>query len=469
MSRRHSLHRPRASRLALIVAAGLFAAPSLAADLGGAKPEAAAPAADAAAQPSIATSLPPALATLGGLRPWLSDRGVTFQLNYIGEVLGDVSGGMRRGAIYDGRLELVIDVDLEKAAGWKGGALHANAYQIHGDGLSRDYVGNLLPVSNIEALPTTRLYEAWFEQKFAGDKVALRIGQLGADTEFITSTYAGLFINGTFGWPGITAVDLPSGGPAYPLATPGARLALTPNANTTLLFGLFDGNPAGPGTNDPQQRNRYGLNFRLSDAPLAIAEGQLKYGAADGPVLPGTVKLGIWQHFGKFDDLRTAADGTPLVTDGTPAQHRGDTGVYGVVDQQVWHLPGGDADKGLGVFARAGFAPSNRNVVDFYLDTGLNFNGVIASRPDDSFGIGFAYAHISDAAHDFDVYNANVARDYEAVIEATYQAQIVPGWSVQPNVQYIFHPGGHTANAYSPVGAPIKDALVVGVRTSIKY
>ena len=355
------------------------------------------------------------------------------------------------------------------AAGWKGAILHANAYQIHGDGLSRDYVGNLLPVSNIEALPTTRLYEAWFEQKFAGDKVALRIGQLGADTEFITSTYAGLFINGTFGWPGITAVDLPSGGPAYPLATPGARLALTPNANTTLLFGLFDGNPAGPGTNDPQQRNRYGLNFRLSDAPLAIAEGQLKYGAADGPVLPGTVKLGIWQHFGKFDDLRTAADGTPLVTDGTPAQHRGDTGVYGVVDQQVWHLPGGDADKGLGVFARAGFAPSNRNVVDFYLDTGLNFNGVIASRPDDSFGIGFAYAHISDAAHDFDVYNANVARDYEAVIEATYQAQIVPGWSVQPNVQYIFHPGGHTANAYSPVGAPIKDALVVGVRTSIKY
>ena len=198
------------------------------------------------ASPSIATSLPPTLATVGGLRPLLADRGVTFQLNYIGESLADAVGGTRRGAIYDGRLEVVVTADLEKALGWTGATVQANGYQIQGRGLSGAYIGNLLTVSNIEALPTTRLYEAWIEQKFGG-LAAVRVGQLAADTEFFTSGGAGLFINGAFGWPGIFAVDLPSGGPAYPLATPGVRLSLTPTPNATLLIGLYDGDPAGPG------------------------------------------------------------------------------------------------------------------------------------------------------------------------------------------------------------------------------
>jgi porin len=42
-----------------------------------------------------------------------------------------------------------------------------------------------LDVSGIEALPSTRLYEAWFERKW-GTHLALRAGQLAADTEFMT-------------------------------------------------------------------------------------------------------------------------------------------------------------------------------------------------------------------------------------------------------------------------------------------
>jgi porin len=49
---------------------------------------------------------------------------------------------------------------------------------------------NYLDVSGIEAIPTTRLYEVWFEQKWNGDKIAIRAGQLAADSEFATSKYA---------------------------------------------------------------------------------------------------------------------------------------------------------------------------------------------------------------------------------------------------------------------------------------
>ena len=52
----------------------------------------------------------------------------------------------------------------------------------------------------------------------------VKIGQIAADQEIMVTQYGGLFINATFGWPALPTADLPSGGPAYPLATPGTRL-----------------------------------------------------------------------------------------------------------------------------------------------------------------------------------------------------------------------------------------------------
>src|SRR3954447_22129381 len=106
-----------------------------------------------------------------------------------------------------------------KLVGWEGGAVHFNTFAIHGRGLSRYNLNNILTASDIEALSTYRLSELWYEHRFF-DKIYIRAGQLAADQEFLTSKLAGLFINGTFGWPGITGVDLPSGGPAFPSRRP---------------------------------------------------------------------------------------------------------------------------------------------------------------------------------------------------------------------------------------------------------
>src|SRR6201986_3384827 len=118
---------------------------------------------------------------------------------------------------------------------------------------------NFMVVSGIEALPTTRLYEAWFEQKW-GTKLALRAGQLAADTEFMTAKYTDVFINASLGWPAGLSLNMPSGGPSPPLATLGTRLRADVSDHLSLLGAVFDGNAAGPGINDPQLRDRYGLN-----------------------------------------------------------------------------------------------------------------------------------------------------------------------------------------------------------------
>jgi len=53
-------------------------------------------------------------------------------------------------------------------------------------------------VSGIEALPSMRLYEIWFEQKW-GNTLSLRAGQLAADTEFINAKYTDVFTNASMG------------------------------------------------------------------------------------------------------------------------------------------------------------------------------------------------------------------------------------------------------------------------------
>jgi porin len=430
--------------------------------------------------PSIVTALP-IFADIATYRQQLYDqRGVQYQFNYIGDGQANLSGGVRRGAIYTGRLETVFEADLGKLVGWEGGAVHFNTFAIHGRGLSRYNLLNILTASDIEALSTVRLSEAWYEHRFADNKVYVRVGQLAAEQEFLTSKLAGLFINGTFGWPDITGVDLPSGGPAYPFAAPGARLKLMPTDNITLLAAVFDGDPAGPGPDDPQRRNRFGVNFRLRDPPLFITEAQLKYGSVkEGWILPGTIKFGAWNHLGRFNDLRLSSEGISTAdptSSGIPLRRRGNDGIYGVIDQMIYHVPGADEDKGIGVFTRISGSPADRNLISFYVDAGLNFTGIIPGRPDDTFGVAVAYARFSPTASLLDqetnFFNMTVApiRNYEAVIEATYEARIMTGWSIQPNFQYIFHPGGNIPNPNDPAGVnAIHNAAVVGLRSTIRF
>ena len=306
------------------------------------------------APPSIADSIPE-LASISAFKKQLADKGIGVQLNYIGDAFRKMTGGDQRSA-YDGRLELAIDADMEKLFGIQGGAFHTNGYWITGGGLTGNFVRSLMPVTNSEALVTVRLFELWYEQKFFDDKVALRFGQLAADTEFLLSKYGALFVNGTYGWPALTAANLPAGGPAYPLATPGARLKLGGDSDPfNVLLAAYNGDPAGKNClGNSQKCNAYGTTFALDTSPLAIQEIQYRYNQAkDAQGLAGTIKLGSYQHFGSFIDLHDDVGGLPIALTGNdPGRIRGNWGLYGVWDQQILKLAA-DGSKSVGFFVRA--------------------------------------------------------------------------------------------------------------------
>jgi porin len=414
---------------------------------------------------SFLTKVGPGWASLGGLRPALAKGGIAISGTYYGEAFVN-SGGFNQGGKYDGVLDLALDADMSKLGFWKGLCFHTNGFQIHGQSITASNIGSLMPVSSLEATPATRLFELWLEQHMFNDKLAVKVGQLAADTEFVLSEGGGFFLNGTWGWPSITAADLPSGGPAYPLATPGVRVAVTPNDATQLLIGVYNGDPAPPcASDDPQVCNNDGLDFELDDPALLMVEGAYKYNQER---LAGTIKVGGWNHFGTFEDQRFSAGGNLIAVTGQPGRPIDDDwGLYIIVDQLLWRVPGSEDPKGVGVFARFIGAPEDQNLVDFYFDGGFTFSGMIKSRPDDSFAIGFAYTGISDQVSGFDIDSGlPVARNYEALLEICYTMQLTTGWTIQPDFQYFWQPGGNVTNDNGKV---IENAAVFGARTAISF
>jgi porin len=415
----------------------------------------------------------------GGVRKQWEDAGVAFGITDVSETLSNPTGGVRQLSIYQGLLDASLNLDLDKLLTWPDATFYIDGYWISGEGLSRNAIGNLLAVSSIEALASTRLHDMWLQQEFIDHQASMRVGQIAIDDEFYISRYSAGFVNSTFGCPDILSTDLPSGGPCYPFAVPGARLRAAPTSDLTLSSAVFNGNPAPPGPGDPQVRNSSGTNFLIGEGGwLAIAE--LAYAFDEQPVSSTTlsdVKLGAWYHSADFPDLSRDTLGRSLAdpaSNGVPATHHGNFGPYLIVDKMLWRRPD-TATQGLAAFLRVGYAPPDRNLISLEVDAGLTFKGLFPDRELDVLGAGVSYGRIGDARRldrDEILFTGieRPVRDYETVLEITYEARIAPWWLLQPDLQLVFHPGGFTsAPPPAPVGQPIPNALVIGIRSGITF
>src|SRR6266853_7594 len=150
-------------------------------------------------------------------RDKLKEFGITFEPQEQSEVWGNLTGGGRRATSYNGLTIAKLEVDLDKAVGWSGAEFVVSALDIHGHGPTQSLVGNRQIVSSIEATPSIKLSDLWLDQSLLDNRLSVRVGQEGADGELMITQYGALFVNASFGFPGMAAADLPSGAPAYPL------------------------------------------------------------------------------------------------------------------------------------------------------------------------------------------------------------------------------------------------------------
>jgi porin len=426
------------------------------------------------------------LGDMGGIRPFLSKYGMTLSIQETSEVLGNLTGGVNKGFEYDGLTQMVLQMDTQRAFGWYGGTFNVSGLQIHGRDLSSDNLDTLQTASGIEADRSSRLWELWYDQKFLKeDRLDVKIGQQSLDQEFMVSQNALLFVNTMFGWPMLPSADLPGGGPAYPLSALGVRFRLRPTDSITILAGVFNGSPvSNNNVADAQAEDDTGTSFPLNGGALAIGEIQYSYPAlgsmvyGDKPPLSGTYKLGFWYDTEDFADQEYDNSGLSLAnpsSTGTPLNHQGDYAFYGVADQMLWSDPNDeDADRTINFFARAMGAPEeDRNLIDVSTNAGFTFHEPIPHRGDDTAGIGMGYAKVGDGAVDLDKDTNSLngtsfpVQSSEEFVEATYQYQLTPWCQLQPDVQYVFNPGGGIPNPNT--GQRIKDELVLGIRTNILF
>jgi porin len=428
------------------------------------------------------------LGDMGGLRPFLSKYGLSLTIQETSEVLGNVTGGVSKGFEYDGLTQMVLQMDTQRAFGWYGGTFNISGLQIHGRDVSSDNLDTLQTASGIEADRSSRLWEVWYDQKFLKeDRLDVKIGQQSLDQEFIVSQNALLFVNTMFGWPMLPSADLPGGGPAYPLSAPGVRFRLRPTDSLTVLAGVFNGSPVyNNNVDDPQAENATGTSFPLNGGALAIGELQYTIPALgsmvynDKPPLSGTYKLGFWYDTEDFADEQYDNTNLSLASPnskGAPLNHHGDYAFYGVVDQVIWNDPSDeDADRTLNFFVRAmGTPDEDRNLIDVSTNAGFTFHEPFPHRGDDTAGIGMGYAKVGNGVIDLDKemnsFNGTSfpVQSSEEFVEATYQYQLTPWWQVQPDIQYVFNPGGGIPNPNSSTGQRVKDELVLGIRTNILF
>lgn len=219
---------------------------------------------------------------------------------------------------------------------------------------------------------------------------------------------------------------------------------------------VFQGNPFA------QNANRYGFRWDLSASNGYFSIHELNFRVNQGSAsnnLPGTFKIGGW-----FD---TAPD--PNANSAQPWNY----GFYFVADQMLYRVadsnfvPVADdkgqqptaaspTNKGLGIFTHIGFSPQTSSFINFYIDGGLSYKGLIPTRDNDVVGMTVAYGHLSNNPQD------NEERSnpgYEIVLEATYQMELTPWLSLQPDVQYVIHPSG----------TDIANALVLGAQATVSF
>ena len=248
-------------------------------------------------------------------------------------------------------------------------------------------------------MPTTRLSEVWLEQKFANGKASIRVGQLAADAEFFYSELSTMFLQSD--WPTIAAVNLPSGGAGLPAVDAGSaasRSILT--SDVSLLLAVFNGDPAGPGSRATSSSATATASISGSATRRScIGEAQFRRNTGNQDTgLATTLKLGGWRHFGQFDNRRFASEERPdrnelraptRFTEAISASTQSSTSSSIV-------RPAAIAQSGISVFSRMSLSPSDRNLINAYIDGGIVFAGLIPSRPKDRFGAGVIHARFSE-------------------------------------------------------------------------
>jgi porin len=352
---------------------------------------------------------------------------VRFEAIYTADLIAPLRGAPRAGRYLD-NLDLVLDLDLERAVGWRGGRLHAYGLNNSG-GQPNATLGTLQGVDNIEVgRARGRLYELWLEQR-VGPRATVLAGLYDLNSEFYVTEASSELLGPSFGiGPELSATG--SNGPSiFPSTALTVRVRAELGGSGYVQAAALNADAGVPG--DPGGVRGFDNGF------LVIAEA----GAGERTRLA----LGAWRYTESVPDLRAVRpSGEPS---GATAQ-----GVYALAEHKV------DAGGRFGLFLRAGLSDGDSGPFQGAWQAGVRVAPAFASRPDSVLAVG---AHQGRISRKYRRNAADAGEDVgpaESGLEITYADRIHSRVTLQPDFQYIRRPGGRRE---------ARDEIVAGLRVII--
>lgn len=357
-----------------------------------------------------------ALAALALPAPAAAQSAVHFGASYTADLLTATKGSPDRGSDLVGRADAWVDFK-GPAVGLDTLSAHLDLIAVHGPDFSGRRVGAYQTVSSLEADTLPHVYEAWAQWK-PSDFVSAKAGLIDLNAEFDIQNTGALFVNSAFGiGPEISQSGL--AGPSIFPMTSSAFVVRLQRGRKAFALGVFDG--LAGARHDPRQ---LAVRFPGTTGALLIAETRLPLGT-------WLLQAGGWHHTTRFDALDP---GEP------PAISRG---TYGMLE--------GAVTRKLSAWIRFGVADSRANPVAAYLG-----GGAVATVGEWRIGLAAAHARLGSSARRT-LFAPDRARRAETVLELTAQRQLAPWFNIQPDLQYVIHPGWDRS---------LHNTLVAGMRFS---
>jgi len=334
------------------------------------------------------------------------------------ESVANVQGGVERGSRQLANLDLTWTIDTAAANWWGGGQFFIYLLGDAG-GDPAEMTGDIQEISNIAAENSFKIYEFWYEHKFAQDHLQVLIGLHDFNSRFYSLDSAGLFNHASFG----IGPDTSQAGPSiFPTTAFSLQLRFSGEVQY-LQLGVYDGVPG-----DPDNPKGTHIHFGAEDGVFTALEA--------GVALEGDYKLGLggWWHTARFE--------SPV----TGANEDNNHGVY-LVAEKYW-------DESLATFIQIGQADKQVNQLEDYLGAGLVLNNL--AREADSLGLAVAYVRNGEP---FLRTNADLLRG-ETAWELSYLLPWLEHLSVQASLYYIHHPA---------MNKTLDDALALGARAYVEF
>ncbi|WP_210252994.1 carbohydrate porin [Beijerinckia sp. L45] len=398
----------------------------------------------------------------------LADYGIYVTGRTFNEEFSNVSGGLKRGSLYEGFTTLGFDLDMNRIAGIQGGSVHFLANDLNGLPFL-PYSGSNYANNKVFSGPAaSRLNELSYEQSFFDHRFDVRVGRVPTGTEFDTTDLYCEFVFSLCAAP--SAFNGVRGYPSYLTSSWGLVTQTQLPKNFFFNIAAYEDEPSLATTG---HYNWPGPDWGFDRARGVTIPAQFGYRTSyKNDPYPTTIDIGALYDTGDYSDpLQNSSNRNRGLFGGTAKVDHGKSEMW-MQAQKVVYRPDMTSERGITLFVDANLITTGNPIIDDAFYGGFVWRGPFAERPNDKFNVSVGYILLNSDYTNF-VNSALQKRGFgatshgaETTVEVNYGLALAPGVTFKPFLDYIVNPDQVNVAVPSPNNTHV---LFVGAAISVFF